>query len=121
VDRRRWALVALVAFLLLTVVATGVAGSRPGLDPGVAPAVLHGLAALCAVAGGLALLLPPATGRDRRTGAAVLVAVVVAEGVALATDAGPDIGAGFVQLLALVAILVAGGRLVAAVAADRRR
>jgi hypothetical protein len=119
--RRRWALGALVAFLLLTVVGTSVGGGRPAFDQGVAPEVLHGIAAVCALIGGLLLVLPPAPGPDRGTGAVVLVAVVVVVGVALATDPGPNIGAGFVQLVALVAIVVALGRLIAAVTAGRRR
>jgi hypothetical protein len=103
-DTRRPALIALLAFLGLTVVAIGISGSRPALQQGVAPAVVQFAGYACALAGAVLMLSRPGA---RGTGATVLAALVVLVALEVAVDDGsPDIGAGFVRLLCL-GVLVA--------------
>ena len=99
-DGRRPAQTALLAFLGLTVVSLVVSGSRPGLQQGVAPAVVQFLGYACALAGAVLLLVRPGA---RGVGGAVLGALVVllALEVAVGDAGGADIGAGGVRLLCL--------------------
>jgi hypothetical protein len=129
VDRRRLALVALVAFAIATAVAIAVSGTRPASAQGVAPFVVRVVGYACALVGGLALLLPAdgAAGADRKLGGTVLAAVAVlavldVEAFAGAA-AGADIGAGFLRLICLVVVVAVAGRLVATTvtASGRRR
>jgi hypothetical protein len=117
--RRRSALLALLAFVVLTLISVVVSGSRPQLQQGDAPWVLQVLGYLGAVAAGVLLLMPDAGGvpTDRRAGLIVLGGVVVlavVEAWTLATDSGgADIGAGGVRLVALIALAVVTVRLAA--------
>jgi hypothetical protein len=128
VDRRRLALVALVAFAIATAIAIGVSGARPASAQGIAPFVVRVVGYCFGVLGGLALLFPAdRTGVDRKLGGAVLAAVAVlavldVEAFAGAA-AGADIGAGFLRLICLVVVVAVAGRLVATTvtAAGRRR
>ena len=128
-DRRRLALVALVAFAVVTAIAIGVSGTRPASAQGIAPFVVQVVGYCFAVVGGLALVLPAGgtMGADRKLGGAVLAAVGVlavldVEAFAGAA-AGADIGAGFLRLICLVVVVAVAGRLVATTvtAAGRRR
>lgn len=128
-DRRRVALVALVAFATATAVAIAISGARPAVAQGIAPFVVQVVGYCFAVVGGLALFLPAGgtVGADRKLGGAILAAVAVlavldVEAFAGAA-AGADIGAGFLRLICLVVVLAVAGRLVATTvtAAGRRR
>jgi hypothetical protein len=119
VDRRRRALVALVAFAVATAVSIVVSGARPVTGQGVAPYVVQGAADLFALAAGVLLLLPAdrSAGADRKLGGAVLAAVAVlvvldAEAFAGAMG-GPDIGAGVARLACLLVLVAVAGRLLA--------
>jgi hypothetical protein len=129
VDRRRLALVALVGFAIATAVAIAVGGARPAAAQGLAPFVIRVVGYVCALAGGLALIVSGdrTEGADRKLGGAVLAAVAVlamldVEAFAGAA-AGADIGAGFLRLICLVVVVAVAGRLVATTvtAAGRRR
>ncbi|MBB3677713.1 hypothetical protein [Modestobacter versicolor] len=119
--RRRAAMAALLAFVLLTAAAIVVSGSRPGLQQGAAPVVLQVAGHLAALVGGVLLL-----GAARTAGVVVLGAVAVLVTVELVTWAtgtggGANIGAGLVRLVALVAVAVVTVRLAPTVLAPRRR
>ena len=122
-DRRRVALGLLLAFILCIGIAVVVSGSRPGLQQGIAPTVAAFVGyAFALVAAGL-LLAPGPDGPDRsaRTiGAMVLGAVVVLVLLDLFVAHGPNIGAGFVQLIGEVVILVATLRLALGISRARR-
>jgi hypothetical protein len=126
-NRRRTALLALMGFVGFTLVAIVVSGSRPHLEQGDAPWMLQVLGYLCAVAGGVLLLIPDDRGfpTDRRAGLIVLGGVVVLALVdvwTVATDSGgADIGAGGVRLIALIAITVVTVRLAAGTFSAGRR
>jgi hypothetical protein len=113
VDRRRLALVALVAFALATAVAIVVSGARPASAQGTLPFVVRAVGYGFALVGGMALLRPA----DRKLGGAVLAAVAVLAVLdveAFAGEAaGSDIGAGLLRLICLVVIVAVAGRLVA--------
>lgn len=128
-DRRRLALVALVAFAVATAGASAVAGARPASAPGIAPFVVRAVGYACALGGGLVLLRGGSrpAGADRRLGGTVLAAVAllaVLDVEAFAGEAGgANLGAGFLRLVCLVVLVAVAGRLVATAvtAAGRRR
>jgi hypothetical protein len=103
VDGRRPALIAMLAFLGLTVGAVVLSGSRPGLQQGVAPTVVQCAGYACALVGGVLLL----SGGARRAGATVLatLAALVASDVARGELAGVDIGGGLVRVVCLGVIV----------------
>ena len=118
-DRRPLALAALGAFLLLTVVATVVAGTRPAGEAGLAPDVVQYAGYACALVGAVLLLAP---GVERGLGTVVMAALAVLVALDLAIESGsPNIGAGFVRLVALVAVLLVAVGLTATVRETRRR
>jgi hypothetical protein len=129
VDRRRLALVALVAFAIATAAASAVGGTRPAPAQGIAPFVVQAVGYGCALVAGLALLLPTdrTVGADRKLGGTVLAAVAVLAVLDLEAFAGEasgaNIGAGFLRLICLVVVVAVAGRLVATTvtAAGRRR
>jgi drug/metabolite transporter (DMT)-like permease len=113
-DRRRTALVLLLVFIACIGVAVVVSGSRPGLQQGIAPTVVAFVGYLLAAVAAVLLLVPSPEGPDRSSrtiGAMVLGAVVVLVLLDLLTGEGPDIGAGVVQLVGELVILVATLRL----------
>jgi drug/metabolite transporter (DMT)-like permease len=113
-DRRRTALVLLLAFIACIGVAVVVSGSRPGLQQGIAPTVVAFVGYLLAAVAAVLLLVPSPEGPDRSSrtiGAMVLGAVVVLVLLDLLVEHGPNIGAGLVQLIGEVVILVATVRL----------
>jgi lysylphosphatidylglycerol synthetase-like protein (DUF2156 family) len=111
-DRRRVALVLLLLFVACTGVAIVVSGSRPGLQQGLAPVVVQSVGHLFALAAAVLLLVPGAAGGpQRRTGVAVLAALVVLVVLEVVSRGGPDIGLGAVRLICLVVIGVATVRL----------
>ena len=128
-DRRRLALVALVAFAIATAASIAVRGARPAAAQGIAPIVVQAVGYACALVGGLALLRPAGgeVGADRKLGGTVLAAVAVLAVLdveAFAGEAaGADVGAGFLRLICLVVVVAVAGRLVATTvtAAGRRR
>ena len=123
-DRRRAALVLLLLFALCTGVAIVVSGSRPGLEQGLAPALVQSVGYAFALAAGLLLVTSPddsAAGSARRTGGVVLGALVVLVLLDLLVAHGPSIGAGAAQLVGIVVIMVATIRLALGVAAERAR
>jgi drug/metabolite transporter (DMT)-like permease len=123
VDRRRVALGLLLAFILCIGVAVVVSGSRPGLQQGIAPTVAAFAGYLLALVAAVLLLVPGPQGPDRSTrtiGAMVLGAVVVLVLLDLLVEHGPNIGAGFVQLMGEVVILVATARLAMGIARANR-
>jgi hypothetical protein len=115
VDRRRAALYALIAFAVATAAAIVISGSRPAGEQGVAPWLVRGVGYVCAVLAAVELLLPAAhpTGADRKLGGVVLVAVAALVLLDAFAGAGPDVGAGFLRLVCLVAIVAVAGRLMA--------
>ena len=122
-DRRRTALVLLLGFIVCIAVAVVVSGSRPGLQQGIAPTVAAFVGYLLALAAAVLLLVPGPEGPDRSSrtiGAMVLGAVVVLVLLDLVVGHGPDIGAGFVQLIGEVVILVATARLALGVSRANR-
>jgi 4-amino-4-deoxy-L-arabinose transferase-like glycosyltransferase len=127
VDRRRFALYALVAFAVATAVAIVIGGSRPHTAQGVAPMVVQGIGYGCALLAALDLLAPAAhpAEADSKLGGVVLASVVVLvllDVFAFAGSGGANIGAGFLRLVCLVVIVAVAGRLTAsAVAPGRRR
>jgi hypothetical protein len=124
VDRRRFALFALVAFAVATAVAIVISGSRPATAQGIAPLVVQGIGYGCAILAALDLLAPAAhpAGADRKLGGVVLASVAVLALLdALAFGDGANIGAGFLRLVCLVVIVAVAGRLAAtAMVAGRR-
>jgi hypothetical protein len=122
VDRRRTALVLLLLFVGCLGVAIVLSGSRPGLQQGIAPTVAAFAGYLFALGAAVLLIVPAAeTQQDtRRLGVVILAALVVLVLLDLFAADGPDIGAGFMQLIGEVVILVATVRLALGVAADRR-
>jgi peptidoglycan/LPS O-acetylase OafA/YrhL len=123
VDRRRIALLLLLAFLACMVVAVVLSGSRPGLQQGIAPTVAAFAGYLFALVAAVLLLLPGPAGPDRpsRTiGAMVLGAVAVLVLLDLLVEHGPNIGAGLVQLIGEVVIVVAAVRLARGIARTSR-
>jgi drug/metabolite transporter (DMT)-like permease len=122
VDRRRTALVLLLLFVGCLGVAIVLSGSRPGLQQGSAPTVAAFLGYLFALVAAVLLIAPAAgaQGDTRTLGGVILAALVVLVLLDLFVPQGPDIGAGFVQLICEVVILVATVRLALGVAADRR-
>ena len=127
-DRRRLALVALVAFAIATAVAIAVSGTRPASDPGTAPFVVRAGGYAFALVGGLALLRARGrtAGADRKLGGTVLAAVAVLAVLDVEAfageSAGSNIGAGFLRLICLVVIVAVAGRLLATtITAGRRR
>jgi hypothetical protein len=122
VDRRLTALVLLLLFIGCLGVAIVVSGSRPGLQQGIAPTVAAAVGYLFALVAAVLLIIPAAEtqGGTRTLGVVILAALVVLVLVDLFVAQGPNIGAGFVQLIGEVVILVATVRLALGVAADRR-
>jgi xanthine/uracil permease len=123
VDRRRTALVLLLLFIVCLGVATVLSGSRPGLQQGIAPTVAAVVGYLFAFVAAVLLIVPAAEdhGGTRTLGVVILGALVVLVLVDLFVAHGPDIGAGFVQLIGEVVILVAAVRLARVAAARRAR
>ena len=122
-DRRRVALGLLLGFILCIGVAVVVSGSRPGLQQGIAPTVAAFVGYLLALVAAVLLLVPGPEGPDRsaRTiGAMVLGAVVVLVLLDLLVEHGPTFGAGAVQLIGEVVILVATVRLARGIARTRQ-
>ena len=122
-DRRRIALFLLLGFLVCMVVAVVLSGSRPGLQQGIAPTVVAFAGYLFALVAAVLLLLPGPAGPDRpsRTvGAMVLGAVTVLVLLDLLVEHGPNFGAGLVQLVGEVVIVVAAVRLARGVARTSR-
>jgi hypothetical protein len=129
VDRRRFALYALVAFAVATAVAIVLSGSRPAGEQGIAPMVVQGVGYGCAILAALDLMAPAAhpAGADRKLGSVVLVSVAVLVLLDLvafgSSDAniGANIGAGFLRLVCLVVIVAVAGRLTAGTVRATRR
>ena len=122
-DRRRAALALLVLFIVCVVAAAVVSGSRPGLQQGLAPTVAAFVGYLFALVAAVLLLAPGPERADRSSrtiGAMVLGAVVVLVLLDLLVEHGPNIGAGFVQLIGEVVILVATVRLARGIARTRQ-
>jgi len=122
VDRRRPALVLLLLFVGCLGVAIVLSGSRPGLQQGIAPTVAAFVGYLFAFGAAVLLIVPAAaTQQDtRRLGVVILAALVVLVLLDLFAADGPNIGAGFVRLVALVVIMVATIRLALGVASAGR-
>ena len=119
-DRRRTALVLLLLFIACIGVAVVVSGSRPGLQQGIAPTVIAFVGYLLALVAAGLLLAQQADGTLRTLGAWVLGAVVVLVLLDLLVEHGPTIGAGLVQLIGEVVILVATVRLALGIARASR-
>jgi hypothetical protein len=118
VDRRRFALYALVAFAVATAAAIVIGGSRPAAQQGLAPMVVQGIGYGCALLAALDLLAPAAhpAGADRKLGSVVLASVVVLvllDVVAFGDTDGANVGAGFLRLVCVVVIVAVAGRLMA--------
>jgi hypothetical protein len=120
VDRRRTSLVFLLLFVSCSGIAIVVSGSRPGLEQGLTPSLVQFAGYGCALVGGVLLLSSAPEESARRIGGVVLGALAVLVLLDLLVAAGPDIGAGFVRLVALVVIMVATIRLALGVAAAGR-
>jgi hypothetical protein len=122
-DRRRASLVLFLVFVLCTGIAIVISGSRPGLEQGLAPALVQFVGYACGLVGAV-LLISSATesevGAPRRNGGIVLGALVVLVLLDLLGADGTNIGAGFVRLVLLVVIMVATIRLALGVAAAGR-
>ena len=117
-DRRLPALVALGAFLLLTVIATVLRGAQPAGEAGGLPAVVQYAGYACALVG--ALLLRTAGERGLACVLLVALAVLLALDLAIA-EGSPNIGGGLARLVALVAVLLVAVGLTATVRENRRR
>ena len=118
-DRRRVALGMLLGFIVCIGIAVVVSGSRPGLQQGIAPAVAAFVGYVLALVAAVLLILPAPGDPDRSSrtiGAMVLGAVVVLVLLDLVVEHGPNIGAGLVQLIGEVVILVATVRLALGIA-----
>ena len=122
-DRRRFALYALVAFAVATAAAIVISGSRPGTGQGIAPMVVQAVGYVFALLAALDLLAPAAhpAGADRRLGGVILVALTALVLLDVFAAGGPDIGAGFLRLVCLVVIVAVAGRLPATTVASGRR
>ena len=122
-DRRRFALYALVAFAVATAAAIVISGSRPGTGQGIAPMVVQAVGYVFALLAALDLLAPAAhpAGADRRLGGVILVALTALVLLDVFAAGGPDIGAGFLRLVCLVVIVAVAGRLTATTVASGRR
>jgi hypothetical protein len=120
VDRRRTSLVLLLLFVLCSGIAIVVSGSRPGLEQGLAPALVQFVGYACALVAGVLLLSSASEESARRIGGVVLGALAVLVLLDLLVAAGPNIGAGFVRLVGLVVIMVATIRLALGIAAAGR-
>jgi hypothetical protein len=120
VDRRRTSLVLLLLFVLCSGIAIVVSGSRPGLEQGLAPALVQFVGYACALVAGVLLLSSASEENARRIGGVVLGALAVLVLLDLLVAAGPNIGAGFVRLVGLVVIMVATIRLALGIAAAGR-
>ena len=125
-DRRRFALYALVAFAFATAAAIVIGGSRPAGAQGIAPLVVQGIGYGCALLAALDLLAPAAhpAGADRRLGSVVLASVVVLvllDLFAFGGGGGANIGAGFLRLVCLVVVVAVAGRLTAGSVRTTRR
>jgi peptidoglycan/LPS O-acetylase OafA/YrhL len=122
-DRRRTALVLLLAFVVCIGIEIVVSGSRPGLQQGIAPTVVAFTGYLFALVAAVLLLVPAPEVPDRSTrtiGAMVLGGVVVLVLLDLLVEDGPNIGAGFVRLIGLVLVMIATVRLARGGAATGR-
>ena len=119
-DRRRMALVLLLGFVACIGVAVVVSGSRPGLQQGIAPTVIAFVGYLLALAAAVLLIVRQTDRTTRTIGATVLGAVVVLVLLDLLTAAGPNIGAGLVQLVVELVILAAAVRLALGIARTSR-
>jgi hypothetical protein len=106
--------------LLCSGIAVVVSGSRPGLEQGQTPSLVQFAGYGCALVGGVLLLSSAPEESARRIGGVVLGALAVLVLLDLLVAAGPDIGAGFVRLVALVVIMVATIRLALGIAAAGR-
>ena len=122
-DRRGFALYALVAFAVATAAAIVISGSRPGTGQGIAPMVVQAVGYVFALLAALDLLAPAAypAGADRRLGGVILVALTALVLLDVFAAGGPDIGAGFLRLVCLVVIVAVAGRLTATTVASGRR
>ncbi len=125
-DRRRFALYALVAFAVATAAAIVISESRPSGEQGIAPLVVQGLGYGCALLAALDLLAPAAhpAGADRKLGSVVLASVVVLvllDLFAFGGGGGANIGAGFLRLVCLVVVVAVAGRLAAGTVRATRR
>jgi hypothetical protein len=112
-DRRRAALALLLLFVLCIGLAVVLSGTRPGLQQGIAPTIAAYAGYLAAFVAAV-LLLAAGTGEPRGTralGITVLGALAVLVLLDLLTEHGPDIGAGLVQLVGEVVIVLAAVRL----------
>jgi len=122
-DRRRPSLVLLLLFVLCTGVAIVLSGSRPGLEQGLAPAIVQFVGYAFGLVGAVLLISSATEGAvvdPRRIGGVVLGALVVLVLLDLLGADGTNIGAGFVRLVALVVIMVATIRLALGVASAGR-
>ena len=115
-DRRRTALALLMGFILCIGVAVVVSGSRPLPEQGIAPTVVAFVGYLLALVAAVLLITQQLDGTARRLGAWVLGAVVVLVLLDLFAADGPNIGAGLVQLVGELVVLVATVRLALGVA-----
>lgn len=119
-DRRRAALVLLLGFIACIGVAVVVSGSRPGLEQGIAPAVIAFVGYLLALVAAGLLIVSQADRTTRAIGVTVLGAVMVLVLLDLFAADGPNIGAGLVQLLGELVILAAAVRLALGIARTGR-
>jgi hypothetical protein len=117
-DRRRTSLVLLLLFIACIGVAVVVSGSRPGLQQGIAPTVAAFTGYLFALLAAVLMIVPTAGHPEgtRGLGFTVLGALAVLVLLDLVAAEGPNIGAGFVQLICEVVILVVTVRLALGVA-----
>ena len=125
-DRRLFALFALVAFALATAAAIVIGGARPAGEQGIAPLVVRGIGYGCAILAAVDLLVPAAhpAGADRLLGGVVLASVavlVLLDVFAFANAGGANIGAGFLRLVCLVGVVAVAGRLMATTRVSGRR
>lgn len=127
-DRRRSALLLLLLFIVCTVTAIVLSGTRSGPGQGVAPTIVQGLGYLFALGGGGLLVIPDrraahrehaghdrpmdagATppGSQRPAGLVILAALAVLVAVDLVganSGGGADIGLGLIRLVGLVTIV----------------
>ena len=123
-DRRPLALSALVLFVALTVLATVIDGSRPGLQAGIAPTILQVLGYLSALLAGVLLLTVRDPSGAHRRGGFVVVGAVVALALldaVMGENAGVNIGGGLVRLLCLGAVVAVTVRVGMAAASGGNR
>jgi peptidoglycan/LPS O-acetylase OafA/YrhL len=120
-DRRRTSLVLLLLFVLCSGIAIVVSGNRPGTEQGLTPALVQFVGYGFALVAGLLLVSAADEGNGRRLGGVVLGSLAVLVLLDLLVADGPNIGAGFVQLVGLVAIMVATIRLAQRISGERAR